>query len=186
MKYNFGAGPKKKEGYVSVDALEWNGLTDIVWDLTNIPYPFAKDGEADEIIAIEVLEHISFRDTLQVLKEWCRILKKGGKLVVQVPDCGKMMEMYVKKEICDCVKHKPSNEKDAKADNDCWNCQGRGKVNPTRWLFAFTGAQKHKFDVHKNIFTKEMLYDCLKMAGFKKITIKNDKYNWKLIAECYK
>lgn len=186
LKFNFGGGPKKIEGYISVDAMGWEGITDIVWDLTNVPYEFARMNSVDEIIAIEMLEHISFRHTLQVLKEWYRILKDGGKLIIQVPDCGEMMKMYVNNEVCDCVKHKPKNDEDVKGLKDCWSCGGKARVNPERFLFAFTGAQKHSFDVHRNIFTKETMKDCLKEAGFEKVEIKNDKYNWKIIVNAYK
>ena len=183
IKYNMGCGPKSLEGYINVDGLEWQGNVDVVQDLINIPYAFAENDSADEIISIEVLEHIGFKHTAGVLKEWYRILKFGGKLQIQVPACDKMMEMFVNKEICECVSHKPKTDNDAKANPDCFACGGRGKVHPNRWLFAFLGAQKYGIDdIHKNIFTKGRLENVLKEAKFKDINVKYDKYNWKLIA----
>lgn len=185
-KYHFGCGKKSIKGYTNIDALNIFGNVDIVHDLTEIPYPFAKNNEAEEIVAIEFLEHISFRDTNKVLKEWYRILNYGGKLYIQVPDCGKAMEYYVDKQICECVLNKPQNNEDVNVNPNCPKCKGKGKINPIRWLFSFTGAQKSEFDVHRNVFTKKILEKDLRDAGFNKITIKSDKYGWKIIAEAIK
>jgi len=190
-----GAGPKRIDGFISVDALDWgDGLTDIVWDLTKVPYEFAEADSVDEIVAIEFLEHISWRDTNKVLTEWYRIMKSGAKLGIQVPAIDKMMEMYVNKEICSCVEHKPldygydevKKERLGKGKKDCWNCGGRARVNPDRWIQAFLGAQKHEWDYHRNIFTKERLEESLKAVGFRDIKVEYDKYEWKLKSICYK
>jgi predicted SAM-dependent methyltransferase len=52
------------------------------------------DGFADLIYACHVLEHISFRETENVLKEWKRVLKPGGILRLSVPDFDKILEIY--------------------------------------------------------------------------------------------
>lgn len=182
-KYNLGGGPKKIKGFINVDALPWDGATDIIWDLTKVPYSFVKE-PADELIAIEVLEHISFRQADKVVGEWYHILKEGGKLTVQVPDCGKMMEAYVNGLVCDCVPHKADKLEDYKADIWCVKCKGKAVVNPTRWQFAFTGAQKHEYDIHKNIFTKDFLKNLLNLPGFKKVEFINHPF--KLIAVAIK
>jgi len=185
MRLNFGSANDNIEGFKNVDALEWGGNTDIIWDLTKYPYPF-DDEVADEIRAVELLEHISFRETINVLREWHRILKPGGKLHIQVPAIDKMCRMFAYKEICDCVAHKPADEYDAKGNPDCYVCKGKGKVNPVRWLMAFCGAQKHEHDTHKSIFTKKIITDHLKFAGFKRVDITYGSHNWKLKVNCYK
>ncbi len=164
-KLSLGAGPRKIEGFTNVDALEWSGNTDIVHDLTNYPYPFRED-EIEEISMVEVLEHISFRHTINVLRECHRILKPGGKFKVQVPDCGKAMEYYVNGQVCECVPHKAKSWDEFGPDKECWNCGGKGKINPVRWLYSFTGAQKHEFDAHLNMFTKDSLEKALRDVGF--------------------
>ena len=135
-------------------------------------------------MAVEVLEHIPFRKTLKVLKEWYRILKIGGKLTIQVPDCGKMMEYYVKGLVCDCVPHKAKEWKDYKPNPWCIKCEGKAVVNTKRWYYSFTGAQKHRYDFHKNIFTKNNLESLLLEAGFKKVVFEDNPY--KLIVNCVK
>lgn len=186
-KYNFGCGNKYEKGYVNVDALNWSVPPDVLWDLSKVPYEFADDNSADEILAIEVLEHLSFRDTVKVLGEWKRILKVNGKLTIQVPDCGKMMEYYVDGKICSCVEHKPKDEFEGYGKESCFECGGRGRINPTRWLYAFTGAQKTgTADIHKNIFTKQILSNVFDVCKFRSYEIKSDKRGWKLIAEATK
>lgn len=91
-KLEIGCGRKDTPGYTRVDAnpeipADWHG--DAVG-----PMPFP-DGSFDEIRAVDVLEHISYWQTEQALAEWARLLRPGGKLYVQVPDCGRIISEYV-------------------------------------------------------------------------------------------
>jgi len=183
IKLNIGSGNHKYEGFLNVDIQDWNGNTDIKHDLIQVPYPF-EENSVSEIISLEFLEHISFHHTFKVLTEWKRILKDGGKAIIQVPDCGQAMEYYVNNEICNCVPHKGKSLEDFKADKNCFNCQGKAKINPVRWLYSFTGAQKHFYDSHLNIFTQERMEEILKKVGFRKIEFK--EHPFKLIVEVIK
>lgn len=184
IKLNIGSNAKRIKGFVNLDIQPLNDV-DIVWDLENMPYPF-DDGDVGEIFCEEVLEHLKFRNIPNIVKEWHRILKVGGRLHIQVPAIDKMCEMFTNKEICDCVLHKPKSFNDARGKDYCPKCKGKAKVHPDRWMFAFTGAGKNRFDFHLAVFTKEMLYNLLKASNFVKIKVDYDKYEWKLIANCYK
>jgi hypothetical protein len=48
-----------------------------------------------EIRAVDILEHLSYRDTVPALKEWARVLKSGGQLFLQVPAADKMMDLWL-------------------------------------------------------------------------------------------
>jgi len=48
---------------------------------------------------LDVLEHVSRFEVLKVLKEVYRILKKKGKVVIQMPNIDTIVARYVKKEI---------------------------------------------------------------------------------------
>lgn len=181
IKYNFGSANKRIAGFLNVDIVNMPEV-DIVWDLTIVPYKFVKE-PVDEIIAQEFLEHISFIKTEKVLKEWHNILKSGGKATIQVPDVGKMCEMYANGEVCECVPHKAPVKEEYKANPKCWNCGGKAKVNTTRWFYAFVGTQKHKYEYHRNIFTKDLLEKALRNAGFKKIKFEQSLYKLVAIAE---
>lgn len=80
IRLNIGAGSKIHEGWTSV------GLEDhhaIQCDVREIPVP---DDYADEAMAIHVLEHLWRWDALDALKEWRRILKPGGRLIIEQPE----------------------------------------------------------------------------------------------------
>jgi len=82
MKINLGCGPYKAAGYVNIDINPlWQ--PEIVRDLRR-GLPFG-DGQADEIIASHVLEHLGSDDVLFVLQESWRILQAGGILKITVP-----------------------------------------------------------------------------------------------------
>lgn len=56
---------------------------DIVADAKNIPLP---DDYADIVFSSECLEHFPWNEYQLALKEWCRILKPGGVIRIEVPD----------------------------------------------------------------------------------------------------
>ncbi len=64
---------------------EGKQCVDAVHNLVQFPWP-SKDNEFDGVIAIFVLEHVSYLQTLNFLKEAFRITKPGGKAVFVVPN----------------------------------------------------------------------------------------------------
>ena len=95
MKVNLGCGHKLLAGFVNVDLADnWSAVQpDVVADVTG-PLPF-EDGVADEVHAYHVLEHLYRWQTEEVLKEWTRILRPGGLLVIEVPCLDKIIH-YMK------------------------------------------------------------------------------------------
>lgn len=181
-KLNVGSGWKRMPGFVNLDVLEWDGNTDIVQDLSDIPWPF-ESGQIEEIVCCEVLEHVGFRVLPEILNEMYRVMDKGGRLHVQVPDCGRMMEYYVDKKICRCVPHKDAGD-GFHPDPACPDCGGKAIINPVRWQMAFTGAQKHGFDTHKNVFTRESLEEALRTARFHRFEY--EEHIYKIKVNCWK
>lgn len=84
MKLNLGCGCKKIEGYIGVDIKE----ADVVADVRKLPFP---DGAADEVMAIHVCEHFYVHEILGVIKEWRRVLKDGGRMVLELPCLDKVL-----------------------------------------------------------------------------------------------
>ncbi len=80
-RLNLGCGEDKKVGYINVD---WSSLVspDVVHDLNKVPYPF-EDSSIDRIEAFHVLEHLE--KPFVLMKEFHRILKRGGELNIKVP-----------------------------------------------------------------------------------------------------
>lgn len=86
MKLNLGCGDKILEGYVNVDVVESRAgqKPDVICDLRELT-PFA-DASADEVMAIHVVEHFWRWEVVDVLKEWARVLKPGGKMILECPN----------------------------------------------------------------------------------------------------
>jgi ubiquinone/menaquinone biosynthesis C-methylase UbiE len=79
-KLNLGCGKDIKEGWINLDCINLPGVN-VVHDVNNLPLPF-EDEYFNVILCKDVLEHI---DLINVLRDIHRILKKGGKLIIQVP-----------------------------------------------------------------------------------------------------
>jgi len=80
VKLNIGAGSTKIEGYTPLDLKYGNSAAKLEYD----------DNSVEEIRASHVLEHMSFGDAKNALREWHRVLKPGGKAKIAVPDFERM------------------------------------------------------------------------------------------------
>jgi len=68
---------------VGLQTKKWdNSHLDIVSDIASIP---VEDGSFDNILCTEVLEHVPRPD--EAIREFSRILKPGGKLIITAPFC---------------------------------------------------------------------------------------------------
>lgn len=179
-KLNIGSHNKKLEGYINLDIQDLENV-DVVHDITVAPWPFDEES-VDEIKTDECLEHISFRKIDTVLAEAYRVLKTYGKIKIQVPDIEAMCRMVDLQ--CECVPRKTNDFTEYKADPNCFSCGGKALIHPERWQFAFVGAQKHEWDLHRNVFTFHYLLLKLEKAGFMEITKIPNIY--KLIVEAVK
>jgi len=81
IKLNLGCGGTLLDGYINCD-LYVEGA-EMHFDAKEIPFD---DNSVDEISAYHLLEHFDYHEAFDVLKEWKRALKPGGKLVVETPD----------------------------------------------------------------------------------------------------
>lgn len=79
-KLNLGCGNVHKEGWINVDIANLPGV-DVVHDIEKLPLPFG-DGQFDEIICHDILEHVDYPPVLQDLH---RILSPGGTVHIRVP-----------------------------------------------------------------------------------------------------
>ena len=85
LKLNLGAGNVEIPGFVNID----RSTGDEAYPLPGYP-----DNSVEEIRASHILEHFSHRDTVAVLKEWCRVLRPGGRIRIGVPDLDKIIAWY--------------------------------------------------------------------------------------------
>lgn len=148
LKLNVGAGRNRKSGYVGVDIVKGKGVDKIApaWDM-----PF-DDKSVDEIYTHHIIEHIGIHDLDKTLKEFARVLKKGGKLIIICPDFEKHLKRWL--------------DGDAKY----------------RWGFGLKmllGYQTHEGQFHKNGFTIKRFKHLLPSYGFNIIEIRNQQNKYR-------
>jgi predicted SAM-dependent methyltransferase len=139
VRINLGSGMTPIEGWVNVDVLPDAPGVDVVADISE-RLPFS-DGEAELLHASHLLEHFPTDDIPRMLREWRRVLKPGGKLLIAVPDLERISRVIVEKEGWFTPPHNP-------------------------WLGAIYGGQKDAFDFHKTGYTEAWLAYLLQNAGF--------------------
>ncbi len=89
IRLNVGAGDKKWPGWTNCDAY---GEQDVLTDCRKLPFDA---DHADEIQAIHFVEHIPRMEVDNMIADWHRVLKRGGKLVIEVPCLDKIAQMIV-------------------------------------------------------------------------------------------
>jgi len=64
----------------------------MVSDIGKLPFP---EGSAARIECYHVIEHLPHRLVPRMLREWRRVLKTGGELIVECPDFDRTVQEYL-------------------------------------------------------------------------------------------
>ena len=136
LKLNLGGRDTQIPGFKTVD-LKPGPTVDYQSDISDLS--FCKDGTVDEIYASHCLEHFSHQRTLFVLEEWHRVLKRGAKCYISVPDFEAAIKLYLEWGMTDYVR------------NLLWGDQG------------------YDLAYHYAPFTFPVLLNLLHKAGFKDV-----------------
>lgn len=158
IRLNLGCGDKILPGYINVDVvLERAGnKPDFVTDirkLEGIP-----DSTADEILAVHVVEHFWRWEVLDVLREWSRVLKPGGKMILECPNLRSACEEFLK-------------------DDDIGALPGL-EGQRTMWVFYGDPRWKDPLMVHRWGYTPTSLARVMHEAGL--TTLRQEKAHFKL------
>lgn len=145
LRLNLGCGDKILPGYVNVDVVEARAgrRPDVICDLHDL-VPFADDC-ADEILSVHVVEHFWRWEVADVLREWVRVLKPGGRLVVECPNL-----------LSACATFTGNPVLGARADEN---------GQRTMWVFYGDPRWKDPLMVHRWGYTPESLGQLLTEAG---------------------
>lgn len=157
IRLNIGCGNKLLEGFINIDL---DGEPDVKSDVTELPF---EDNYADSAIAIHVLEHIWRWKALATLKEWYRVLKPGGVLILELPDLHKCCRAILK---------------------------GKEDRHGLWGLFGDPNYQSELMS-HKWAYEPEELRSLVKKAGFKRSVVRNPQYHGRreyrdMRLECFK
>lgn len=100
LRLNLGGRGTHIEGFKTVDLEPGSDIEADVSELSKI-----EDQSVQEIYASHILEHFSHLKTVDVLKEWRRVLKKGAKAYISVPDFDAMVKLYLMEGMNDFVRN---------------------------------------------------------------------------------
>ena len=148
MKLNLGSGGKKLEGYTNID-IRPEFEPDVVGDICDLS-KFG-DNTVDEVRLDATYEHIYPHKRLAALKEWYRVLRPGGKLVINwLPDFEALLRYYGGPGPCDEF---PQFD-----------------IEMSRRLL-YGAAPKDEPSLHKDLFNARKVRAELSCAGFGNIRI---------------
>ena len=136
MKLHIGS-TARSEGWHNLDIVPGPGV-DYVGDCKSLAQ--FSENSIETIYASHVLEHVPYRQTEAVLKDWFRVLIPGGEVMISVPDLGVLAQLYL---------HPQASPQD--------------RVSVMQMMF---GGQMDDFDFHCVGFNDELLGMWLRQAGF--------------------
>ena len=90
IKLNLGSGGISYPGYLSVDMHD--PRSHIHMDITKLDFD---DNSVTEILASHVFEHLNPYHSIDILKNWLRVLKPGGKLIMEMPNIEALCRKFV-------------------------------------------------------------------------------------------
>lgn len=135
-KLHLGCGPRHLPGFFHVDAIDHPHI-DHVGPVQYLD--FIADGQVELIYACHVLEHFGRLEVFDVVSEWYRVLRPGGRLRVAVPDFAAAARVY----------------------------QQHGDLRDILGLLV--GGQTTLYDHHKMVFDEISLGELLIDVGFRQI-----------------
>lgn len=144
-RLNLGCGDKILPGYINVDVVEARAgkSPDVICDLHHLtPFP---DDHADEVLAVHVVEHFWRWEVEDVLREWVRVLRPGGRMVLECPNLRSACEAFL-----------ADTETGSHAD-------ARGQR--TMWVFYGDPQWKDPLMVHRWGYTPESLAALMRSVG---------------------
>lgn len=93
IKFNMGCGAERIPGYMGVD--KNSDRADFRMDAFELEVP---DECADEVLAMHFIEHLPQHRAPEMLTKWFKMLKPGGKVVMETPDLDELCKQILESE----------------------------------------------------------------------------------------
>lgn len=155
-----GCGPQDKSGLKGFSSTEWQEIKfdidphvkpDIVGTLTDMSE--VGSSSVDAIYSSHNIEHLFPHEVPIALREFHRVLKPDGMVVITCPDLVSVCQAVVADKLLEPLYQSPA-----------------GPISPIDILYGHRGfiAQGNHYMAHKCGFTQSVLQSCFFEAGFKK------------------
>lgn len=158
VRLNLGCGDKILAGYVNVDVVASRAgkHPDVLCDLHDLSvFP---DNHADEIMAIHVVEHFWRWEVEDILREWVRVLKPGGRMILECPNLASACEEFLK-------------------NPDVYSREGK-EGQRTMWVFYGDPSWKDPYMIHRWGYTPNSLKGLMEVVGLS--DVKQEPAQYKL------
>lgn len=91
VKLHLGCGKNHFDGFINIDQRQ-TSATDLECDIVRLPFD---DNTIDRIETYHVIEHMPRHDVPRALKEWFRVMKPNGTLIIECPDFDRTAKEYL-------------------------------------------------------------------------------------------
>jgi predicted SAM-dependent methyltransferase len=92
-KLQLGAGDNVHEGWLNTDVADFKRKHEIVYLDARKPFPLPDDA-FDFVFSEHMIEHMTYADGLQCLRECRRVLRPGGRIRIATPSLDRLIRLY--------------------------------------------------------------------------------------------
>ena len=135
IKLNLGCGKDIRKSYYNIDIRPLPKV--IRADVCCLPF---RAESVDEILALDVYEHVSYLKSQNLLKSWVSKLKSGGKLTIQAPCLDKIIEYFINAKNCKMIE---------------------------TGIACLFGGQDYQENIHLTVCQTTLMKNYLRIAGIK-------------------